>query len=142
MNAHPWYDDLADAIETRIEQVCALYPVSERAQVIGAVTRALHRRANEADPACAWLSIMHETVSTPCPRQGGRLPRTEHSIHHPSNGDAEDVAEDVCLMPTPYGPASPTITIRAAVLVAWTRFVSTLSHDDRDVLAIDAAHYA
>jgi len=136
-----WYEDLNDAIEARIEETCSLYPRSERRAVVNAVARAIHRRANDTDLECAWLSIMLESADAPDVEtlKGTHEPTTDI---HPSNGDAEDVAEDICMLRTPYGAASPTIAIRSGVHVAWTRFISDLDTHDRALLAADAAHYA
>ncbi len=142
MSARPeWYDDLNDAIEARIEETCSLYPRSERPEVVFAVARAIHRRANDTDPDCAWLSIMLESADAPGSVQGGDPGRITHD-EHPSNGDAEDVAEDICRLSTPYGEASPTIAIRSGVHVAWTRFILDLDLHDRAALAADAVRYA
>lgn len=143
MNAQPeWYGELNDAIEARIEQTCSLYPRSERGEVVSAVARAIHRRASDTDIECAWLSIMLESADAPevSPSQGKDATNAESN--HPSNGDAEDVAEDICRLHTPFGEASPTIAIRSGVHVAWTRFISDLDARQRARLAIDAAHYA
>jgi len=136
-----WYEDLNDAIEARIEETCSLYPRSERREVVSAVARAIHRRASDTDPDCVWLSIMLESADAP---DAETLRGSDQQIpdNHPSNGDAEDVAEDICMLSTPYGAASPTIAIRSGVHVAWTRFVSELDTHDRAILAADAAHYA
>lgn len=137
----PWYEDLNDAIAARIEETCSLYPKSERPEVVSAVARAIHRRANDTDLECAWLSIMLESADAP-DAEALKGPANHASSIHPSNGDAEDVAEDICRLSTPYGHASPTIAIRSGVHVAWTRFISDLNIHDRAILAVDAARYA
>lgn len=136
-----WYGDLNEAIASRIEEACSLYPRSERSQVVSAVARAMHRRASDADPDCAWLLIMLESAAAPSHAAEARKGARREPVH-PSAGDAEDVVDDICRLSTPYGRASPTIAIRSGVHVTWTRFVSDLELQDRAALAADAAHYA
>jgi hypothetical protein len=137
-----WYSRLNDDIEGIIERACGLYPRADRALVVAAVARAIHRRASETDIDCAWLSIMFESCAvTASETRVASLAEVSESIH-PSRGDAEDVAEDICMMRTPFGEASPTIAIRSGVHVAWARFVSHLDSRDRALLAADAVHYA
>jgi len=139
-----WFVRLEDDIVSRMEGVVSLYPKEESRLVLWNLARAMHRRAHETDPGEAWLALALEA----CGVENDDLPdegdvRTSDAADgHPSHGDAEDVAEDVSMMPTPMGSDSPRITSRTAVHVMWTRFANRLDAPDRALLAAEAAAMA
>lgn len=139
-----WYIRLEDDIVARMEGVVSLYPKEETRMVLWNLARAMHRRAHDADPTESWLALALEACGVARAdlpnRQDGRI--TAAILHHPSQGDAEDVAEDVSLIPTPMGEDSPRIAAMTAVHVMWTRFANRLDVPDRALLAAEAASLA
>ena len=136
-----WFAWLEEEIVERINSVLRLYPERERRVVIWNMARALHWRANKIDPTDSWLALALEACGV------GKidLPSDRYfqspigTSHHPSRGDAEDVAEDISLIITPMGKESPHIIVRTAVHVVWTQFANNLDTRDRALLAAEAA---
>lgn len=140
--SQPWYHDLVQLVERRIDLACRLYPDGDRRIVLSNVIRALHRRADRIDESSTWLHIAlgAADVDESAARAAAAMPF--EASQHPSVGDAEDLAEDLSSISIPGRRDSPAVTIRTAVHVAWTRFAPELDLHGRALLAAEAARMA
>lgn len=143
MNAgEPWTSDLMRSIEARIDLACRLYADEDRSIVLSNIIRALHRKADMLDADANWLQIALAVADIPSAAARDAFQTVLPSSDHPSTGDAEDIAEDMTRNMIPGRADSPLVSIRAAVLVAWTRFAPELDETRRALLAAEAARMA
>lgn len=139
-----WYIRLEDDIAARISGVVSLYSPAETRLVLWNLVRAFHQAAHNTDPTESWLALALEAceaVGSDLPPEGGHL-FPSAILFHPSKSDAEDVAEDICRIPTPLGADSPRVTASTAVHILWSRFANRLDTPDRALLAAEAVAMA